>query len=74
MGWFSPNRPSPYLSALGRNPCAGGHKVLMEVEDDISLIVGDLQGILLQQLGHHPNFLLNIIIILISNNNLLIIK
>jgi hypothetical protein len=75
MGWFSPTRPSPYLSVLGRTPCARGHKVLMEVEDDILLIVGFLQGILLQQLGHHPVRLLNIImILLISNINLLIIK
>jgi hypothetical protein len=74
MGWFSPSRPSPYLSALGRNPCARGHKVLMEVQDNILLIVGFPQGILLQQLGHHPIRLLNIIITLISNNNLLIIK
>ncbi len=46
----------------------------MEVQDNILLIVGFPQGILLQQLGHHPIRLLNIIITLISNNNLLIIK
>jgi hypothetical protein len=68
MGWFSPTCPSPYLSVLGRNPCARGHKVLMEVQDDISLIVGDLQGILGQQLGPCLIRLLNIIIIFLISN------
>ena len=31
-----------------------GHKVLMEVDDNISLIVGNLQGILDQQLKPFP--------------------
>ncbi len=42
-----------------------GHKVLMEVDDNICLILGDLQGILDQQLRPRPIHLLNIIIILI---------
>jgi hypothetical protein len=33
-----------------------GHKVLMEVDDNISLIVGNLQGILDQQLKPRPIF------------------
>ncbi len=37
----------------------------MEVDDNISLILGDLQGILDKQLRPHPIHLLNINIILI---------
>jgi hypothetical protein len=40
------------------------HEVLMEVDDNMSLIVGDPQGILDQQLRPIP--LLNIIIILMN--------
>jgi hypothetical protein len=36
----------------------------MEVDDNILLIVGDLQGILDQQLMPHPNHFLNIIILI----------
>jgi hypothetical protein len=39
-----------------------GHEVLMEVDDNIVLIVGDQQGILDQQLRPHIIHLLNIII------------
>jgi hypothetical protein len=41
----------------------------MEVDDNVSLIIGDPQGILDQQLWPHPILLLNIIIILINNND-----
>ncbi len=34
-----------------------GHKVSMEVDDNILLIVGDPQGILDQQLSPHPFYL-----------------
>jgi hypothetical protein len=44
--------------------CAG-HEVSMDVGDNISLIVGDPQGILDQQFRPHPIDLLNIIIIVI---------
>jgi len=43
-----------------------GHEVLMEVEDDILLIVGDSQGIFYQQLCPRPNNYLNITIISIN--------
>jgi len=43
------------------------HKVLMEVDDNISLTVCDAQGILDQQLRPHPIHLLNIIISILIN-------
>jgi hypothetical protein len=43
-----------------------GHEVLMEVDDNIWLIVGDQQGILYEQLTPRPIHLLNIIIIKIN--------
>ncbi len=48
--------------------CAG-RKVLMDVEDNTLLIVGDPQGILDQLLWSHPMRLLNIIIIIIVIHN-----
>ncbi len=54
-------------------PCAG-HKVLMEVDDNILLIVGDQSGILDKQLRLHPIHLLNIILILVNYIKLYIIK
>jgi len=53
--------------------CAG-HEVLIEVDDNILLIVGNLQGILDKQQRPHPINLLNImssILIIILNNVLL---
>jgi hypothetical protein len=52
--------------------CAG-HKVLMEVDDNIKLIVVDLRGILSYQLWPHPIHSLNIVILLaiVSNYRLL---
>jgi hypothetical protein len=44
-----------------------GHKVLMEVDDSISLIFGNPQGILNQQLRPCPIHILNIFTILIDN-------
>ncbi len=43
-----------------------GRKVLMEVDDKSALIVGNLQGILGQQLRPHPVHLLNIIYLLLN--------
>jgi hypothetical protein len=45
-----------------------GRKVLIEVDDNISLIVVDPQEILDQQLNPRPTYLLNIIIVLINEN------
>jgi hypothetical protein len=54
----------PYLSVLGRSHyVCSGHEVLMEVDDNILLIVGDLRGILDQHLRPHPIILLNITIL-----------
>jgi hypothetical protein len=39
-----------------------GHNVLIEVNNNILLIVGDLQGILEQQLRPRPIHILNIIV------------
>ncbi len=44
--------------------CAG-HKVLLEVDDNSVLIVGDDQGSLTQKLRAHPVHLLNIITIML---------
>ncbi len=41
-----------------------GHKVSMEVDDNVLLIVGDAQGILDQQLGPRQVHFFNIIIII----------
>jgi hypothetical protein len=54
-------------------PCTG-HKVLMEVDNNILLIVGDQSGILDNLLGLHPIYLLNIIFILVNYIKLFIIK
>ncbi len=51
-----------------------GHEVLIEIDNYISLIVGDPLGILDQQLRPHPIHLLNIIIIFINYFKLDIIK
>ncbi len=52
-----------------------GHKVLVDVDGNILLIVGDLEGILDQQPRPHPIHLLNIIIcVLINHFKLYIIK
>ena len=48
--------------------CAG-HKVFIEVDDNILLIVGDLWGICDPQLWSHIIHLLTIIIVLINNIN-----
>jgi hypothetical protein len=45
------------------------HKVLMELDNNISLIVGYPQGVLGQQLRPHPIHLLNITIIILINYN-----
>jgi hypothetical protein len=45
------------------------HKVLMKIDDNISLTVCDAQGILDQQLRPHPIHLLNIIIIFMNYLN-----
>jgi hypothetical protein len=42
-----------------------GHKVLMEATNNISLVVGDPQGILDLQLKPYPMYLLDIITIII---------
>jgi hypothetical protein len=47
-------------------PVRAGHKVLMEADDNILMIIGDPQGILDQQLRLRPINLL-IIVILILN-------
>jgi hypothetical protein len=39
------------------------HKVLVEVDDNEQLIIGDQQGILVQQLKTHPIHIINIIVI-----------
>jgi hypothetical protein len=46
--------------------CAG-HKVLMEVENDVFHIVDNPHGILAQQLRPHPIHLLDIYVIIILN-------
>ncbi len=46
----------------------GGHKVLIEVDNDISMNASDRQGILDKQLRPHPTHLLNIIITTIILN------
>jgi hypothetical protein len=51
-----------------------GHKVLVEVSDNILLIVFYPQGILDQKLRPRPIHLLNIVIILFSYLKLYIIK
>ena len=51
------------LAALLRS----GHEVLMEVDDNSVLIVGDLRGILGKELMLYLIHLLNIMIILISH-------
>jgi hypothetical protein len=43
-----------------------GHKVLMEIDDNILLIVGDPQGILDLQVSPHSIQLLNIVMIFIN--------
>jgi hypothetical protein len=43
-----------------------GHKVLMEVDDSILLIVGDPQGIFDQQLRPHQIHLINITFLIIN--------
>ncbi len=45
--------------------CFAGHEILMEVENNISLIVGNPQGILDQQPSLQPINILNIITIVI---------
>ncbi len=42
-------------------PVRAGHEVLMEVDNNMLLIVGNLQGILEKHLRPHPISLLNII-------------
>jgi hypothetical protein len=51
-----------------------GHKVWMEVADNILLIVGNPRGILYQQLRPQDFLLLNIIIIVLMNYNKLYSK
>jgi hypothetical protein len=48
-----------------------GHEVLMEVDDNSALIVGDPQGILGQQLRPCPIKLLFIIVIILNHYELL---
>ncbi len=51
-----------------------GHKVLMGVDDMISLIVGDPQGILDEQPRPHPIYLIDIVVLSINYIKLNIIK
>jgi hypothetical protein len=47
---------------------SAGHCVLIEVDSNSLLIVGDLQGILAWQLRYHPIKLLNIVFIINSSS------
>jgi hypothetical protein len=52
--------------SLDKVAMGAGHKVLMEVEDNISLTVGNPQGVLNQQPGPHPIHSLNITSIVLN--------
>jgi hypothetical protein len=55
------------MLALGKVAVHAGHKVLFKVDNSISLIVGNLQGILAQQLRPRPIHLSNIITLIIND-------
>jgi hypothetical protein len=61
---------SPDLFDYGYKLYCGNHKVLMEFDDNILLIVEDPQGILDQQLRPRPFRLLKIINIIYKLSNL----
>ncbi len=57
----------PYLKSLEEVTLRAGHKVFMEVDDDVALIILIHKGILAQHFKPHPiHFLNSIIIKLIS--------
>ncbi len=61
-GWA--NRIGNYLSVCGEVAVRAGRKVLKETDNNVSLIAGDPQGILDQQLRPHPICFKNITIII----------
>ncbi len=65
---------SPIHLSLEEVTVHAGHKVLMEVDDNTLLIIGNPRGILDQQLRPHGINLLNIIITLINYIKLNVIK
>jgi hypothetical protein len=60
-----PIRYAPICVSIVKVAMRASHKVLMEVDDNISLIVGDQQGIFDQHLRPRPMHFLNILNILI---------
>jgi hypothetical protein len=69
-----PLRYSPIHLSLEEVTVHAGHNVLMEVDNKISLIIGDPRGIIDQQVRPHAIHLLNIIITLMNCFILYIIK
>jgi hypothetical protein len=64
---------APVHLSLEEVALPGGHKVLMEVGNNVSLIVGNLRGLLDEQLRPHLINLLNTINILITLNAITLI-
>ena len=58
-----------FLLLLPTVAICADHKVLMKIDDNISLTVCNAQGILDQQLRPHPIHLLNITVILMNYLN-----
>jgi hypothetical protein len=63
--WEAPERSACF--SLEKVAVRAGHEVSMEVDNNISLIGGDPQGILEQKHPPRPMHLLNIIIIIIND-------